>query len=59
MEIPLLEALGEDSGLSMDMNRLGERLGVNKDLAELSVVEELGGLRNLGWSPSLPQKRMP
>jgi hypothetical protein len=38
MEIPLLEALGEDSGLSMDMNRLGERLGVNKDLAELSVV---------------------
>jgi len=47
MEIPLLEALGEDSGESMDMDRLGEKLGVAKDLAELSVVKELGGLRNL------------
>lgn len=47
MEIPLLEALSEESGLSMDMGRLG----VAKDLSELSVVKELCGgkddLRNL------------
>lgn len=51
METPLQEALSEESGLSMDMNRLWERLGVAKDLSELSVVKELCGgkddIRNL------------
>jgi len=51
MEITLLEATGEEKGLAVDMDLLGERLGVAQDLPELNVVSELcgkmGDLRNL------------
>merc|ERR1719186_1494582 len=51
MEITLLEATGEEKGLTVDMDLSGERLGVAQDLPELSVVSELcgniGDLRNL------------
>eukprot|EP00092_Neocalanus_flemingeri_P096284 GFUD01122559.1.p1 GENE.GFUD01122559.1~~GFUD01122559.1.p1 ORF type:complete len:549 (-),score=146.92 GFUD01122559.1:1042-2688(-) len=50
MEMPLIEATSEEKQLTVNMDLLGERLGVAQDLAELSVVEELCGkvdLRNL------------
>eukprot|EP00092_Neocalanus_flemingeri_P064440 GFUD01078195.1.p1 GENE.GFUD01078195.1~~GFUD01078195.1.p1 ORF type:complete len:546 (+),score=154.47 GFUD01078195.1:110-1747(+) len=50
MLMPLIEATSEEKQLTVNMDLLGERLGVAQDLSELSVVEELCGkvdLRNL------------